>query len=664
MRLERLRLRNFLTFADASIELAPSMVIIGANDSGKSAVIDALAWLFTGLDRRQRAPTLTSHVFNSREIVTAAQWIAQGGFTPAFVEVTGEFGDLSEREGEVWEQLLNDGRLTIGRRIDATNDGAELHLVVCAQAFAKLVGVTDEEWDLEPGGGRRHTEATQFERFEDTWWLSLEDLAARISDEEVPFLRQPWPDPFMDFPGASRLVLVRGPEFGGVAARDLLRPLIAGALRTSLTAAIDAERPAEEAPDAVPPSDGDGSTDTDEDERNTNLDPLGYYLQDAADRAIAEVSEAYSRAIPKWVGGVAGAVVWRQSSYTISERLVDLLIGDLEVELRHSMDDGSREMEDGGRLLDEYGGGTKRAAAMAALELFRDPDIWPPDRYVILAIDEPEVGLHPAAQRRVAAALAGLSTFGVQTIVATHSPVFVNAAKPGGVRLIRSQRDGVENRGSVVVEPTDLQEIVGELGVLPSDVLLARRFVVVEGPSDAMILDHWARTLGQDLRSAGVQTVPVGGHATAELIARFLAVAFEGAEFLVLLDQGRDTEKTRREIDARLGDRGVVTRLLEHAEIEGYFAPAAVVRWLATNGVAIDAASEASVAAALAGPNYKRGLRDLAERLLGREYRVTIDGPMIAALTLPAEVRPGIRGHLAQLVSDDPLVGLGRPGDP
>jgi hypothetical protein len=654
MRLERLRLRNFLTFADASIELAPSTVLIGANDSGKSAVIDALAWLFTGLDRRQRPPTLTSHVFNSREPVALAEWSA-AGFTPAFLEVTGEFGDLSQHEREVWEQLLNDGRLTIGRRIDATNDGMELHLVLGAQAFENLAGVTDEEWDLEPGGGRRHVEVTQFERFENTWWLSFEDLAARISDEEVPFLRQPWPDPFADFPGPSRLVLVRGPEFGGVAARDLLRPLIAGAIRTSLTAAIDAERTAEKAPNAVPPSDDDEPIETDGVSPNMNLDPLGYYLQDAADRAIGDVSEAYSRAIPAWVGGAAGAVVWRQSSYTISDRLVDLLIGELEVELRHSMEDGSREMEDGGRLLDEYGAGTKRAAAMAALDLFRDPDIWPPDRYVILAIDEPEIGLHSAAQRRVAGALAGLSTYGVQTVVATHSPVFVNATPTGGLRLIRSQRDGVENRGSVAVEPVDLREITDELGVMPADILLARRFLVVEGPSDALILEHWARALGQELRSAGVQIVPVEGHTTAPLMARFLTVAFEGAEFLVLLDQGLDTKKTRREIDSRLGDR-VATRVLAHQEIEGYFAQGAVERWLANAGISVDEACRSTVEAALAGPNYKRGLQHLTKALLKREYRVPIDGPAIAALTLPAEIKPEIRGLLSQVVSEEPLV--------
>jgi hypothetical protein len=657
MRLERLRLRNFLTFADASIELAPSTVLIGANDSGKSAVIDAVAWLFTGRDRRQVAPTLTSHVFNSREPVPGARWHAEG-LTPTFLEVTGEFGDLSEHEREVWDQLLNDGRLTIGRRIDATNDGAELHLVLGLQAFQKLDGVTDDEWDLEPGGGRRHLEVTQFEKFENTWWLSLEDLAARISDEEVPFLRQPWPDPFVDFPGPSRLVLVRGPEFGAVAARDLLRPLIGGAIRNSLTAATGAAGGAETVPEALAGSDEDESTDTDEDWRNTNLDPLGYSLQEMADRAIADVSEAYSRAIPTWVGGAAGAVVWRQSSYTVSERLIDLLIGDLEVELRHSMVDGSRELEDSGRILDEYGAGTKRAAAMAALELFRDPDIWPPDRYVILAIDEPEVGLHPAAQRRVASALAGLPTYGVQTVVATHAPVFVNAAPPAGLRLIRSRRDGVENRGSIAVEAVDLREITDELGISPADVLLARRFLVVEGPSDALILQNWARALGQELRSAGVQVVPVEGHTTAPLVARFLTVAFEGAEFLVLFDQGFDTRKTQREIDSRLGDR-VATRVLAHQEIEGYFATSAAERWLATHGIAIDEACHSSVERALAGPNYKRGLQDLTKRYLKREYRVPIDGPAIAALTLPAEVKPEIRGLLSELVSAEPLIRRG-----
>jgi hypothetical protein len=142
------------------------------------------------------------------------------------------------------------------------------------------------------------------------------------------------------------------------------------------------------------------------------------------------------------------------------------------------------------------------------------------------------------------------------------------------------------------------------------------------------------------------------------MMARFLTVAFEGAEFLALFDQGVDTKKTQREIDWRLGDR-VATRVLAHQEIEGYFASGAVERWLATHGISIDEPCHSSVEAALAGPNYKRGLQRLTKAYLDREYRVPIDGAAIAALTLQSEVKPEIRGLLSQLVSEDPLIRLG-----
>jgi hypothetical protein len=56
------------------------------------------------------------------------------------------------------------------------------------------------------------------------------------------------------------------------------------------------------------------------------------------------------------------------------------------------------------------------------------------------------------------------------------------------------------------------------------------------------------------------------------------------------------------------------------------------------------------------GLNYKRRLRDLSDRLLGREYRVTIDGSAIANLTREPELDPEIRGLLSRLLAGDPSI--------
>jgi energy-coupling factor transporter ATP-binding protein EcfA2 len=640
MRLRRLRIRNFRTFVDVTLDLGSSTVLVGANDSGKSTVVDALAWLFWGHDRDGRLPTAHRDMFQSGRAVTLLEISEQGIPFPSFVMVTGEFADLSDRERRIWAPLIDEDHLVFGRKLDGEDDGTELNCVGSAAVAKRLLSTTEGARDLE----REEASALlgeYFEVFEGGVWLSLDTLADAIFADVVPFWPEPRPDPFTDFPARSGLVLIRGPEFGGDAAKELLRPLVARLIRSALrdTGGALADRKA-----------------TVQGDDRGALIPT---VVEAADKAIAKVSEAYSTSLPRWATNIEGAVVYRQSDYGVSERVIDTVIGDLAIDIvaADPAADGYTSWDGEGRALDQYGAGTKRAGAIAALELFRDPDIWPPDQNVLLAVEEPEVGLHPGAQRRVATALAGLSTFGVQTVVVTHSPVFVNAAPLDGLRLVRaSRRAGIVNIGSTIVQPDDLTEIVHDLDVRPSDVLLARGFVIVEGESDALILSAWARVLGQDLQSAGIQIVASGGHTTAAIVARFVSIAYEGADVLVLLDQGRDTEKTRREIDSRFGNR-VTTRLLAHQEIEGYFSSAAVERWLIENGVEVDQQVRDALTSALAGPNYKRGLRDLSARLMGREYRTTIDGSAIASLSREPELDPEMRGLLSRLLAGPPISG-------
>lgn len=73
------------------------------------------------------------------------------------------------------------------------------------------------------------------------------------------------------------------------------------------------------------------------------------------------------------------------------------------------------------------------------------------------------------------------------------------------------------------------------------------------------------------------------------------------------------------------------------------------MRWLAVAGAQTDEALRDEVQGAIRGPNYKRGLRDLAIRRLDREYRVVADGAAIAGLTSEDELAPEIRSLLTEL---------------
>lgn len=188
-----------------------------------------------------------------------------------------------------------------------------------------------------------------------------------------------------------------------------------------------------------------------------------------------------------------------------------------------------------------------------------------------MLIEEPEAGLDAAAQRRVAAALRDLPTYAIQTVVVSHSPVLIGATGPAGWRLVRAGLGPLRGRTRWlrhhVVAADGLVEIARELDARPSDVLLARRFVVVEGESDVQAFDGWARRLGSPLEDHGVRLVPAGGHGSAAQVGRVLDLVYPGADVLVVLDNGPDTQKSKLEIEAR---HGVPVRLLARTEIEAY----------------------------------------------------------------------------------------------
>jgi predicted ATP-dependent endonuclease of OLD family len=206
--------------------------------------------------------------------------------------------------------------------------------------------------------------------------------------------------------------------------------------------------------------------------------------------------------------------------------------------------------------------------------------------------------------------------------------------------------------GVTIDRPVDLGEVRKSLRVEPADILLARRFVIVEGESDKAVLTTWAMALGLDLRSAGIQLVPCGGYAPAEQVTRFLKLAYEGAEFVVVLDNGSDSARAIREIDAKHGDR-VDTVLLNQSAIEAYYHPQAIAAWLRLHGAPGDNL-EQSVEDTLARTASRwKALDALSKEYLGRPFEKLKDGMAIANLTPEHRIDPEIRALLLRIGRDE-----------
>lgn len=123
-----------------------------------------------------------------------------------------------------------------------------------------------------------------------------------------------------------------------------------------------------------------------------------------------------------------------------------------------------------------------------------------------IAIDEPELHLHPSSQRTLAELLQNSNN---QKLIATHSPYIVQRFDPAEVVAItpdgRCHQIPNEKRGEVerVLAHWWSPRLI--------EVLTARRVVVVEGLADRIVVEAAARASGIDLDRVGTVVFEIDG---------------------------------------------------------------------------------------------------------------------------------------------------------
>jgi predicted ATP-dependent endonuclease of OLD family len=130
------------------------------------------------------------------------------------------------------------------------------------------------------------------------------------------------------------------------------------------------------------------------------------------------------------------------------------------------------------------------------------------DRFAnVLIIEEPELHVHPGAERKLFEILQDVVDRGTQVIVATHSDVFVNESEASNI--VRVERDGHTQMRTLSEENTGKE--LAELGYNKSGLLQSEAVVFVEGRSDKRILKKFAKNSGVNLNSEGIAVVELEG---------------------------------------------------------------------------------------------------------------------------------------------------------
>jgi hypothetical protein len=146
----------------------------------------------------------------------------------------------------------------------------------------------------------------------------------------------------------------------------------------------------------------------------------------------------------------------------------------------------STEVDDGVKTsIEEKGDGMQRAVMLSIIQAYADfrKDNEIAKRFIFL-IDEAELHLHPSAQRALKKALLEISSESDQVYVNTHSSVLVSDNEDSQ-RIFKVEKENKRTEVEPITTDDQKMDVIFELlGGSPSDLLLPKNFIIVEGRSE------------------------------------------------------------------------------------------------------------------------------------------------------------------------------------
>ena len=524
MRLKWVHIKNYRSCRDVRIDMCSMHALVGANGSGKSTILRALDFLFN--------PSKT-------KIDDEAFWC---GCTESPIRVEALFGDLTDEEladDRLKPYLRSEGTFHIARwaRLEAggTDDDSTSTegAVVIGQHYCKRV--PRQLW-------LRESEINQKSIAE--WWQDPDQLVA----SGVSFAE------FLGTDGKKPKVGVWKSQASNFASQylsenDFTETWIdnpqgyAGVLKGSLPYYV-----------FVP-----AVRDVTEEAKVTKTNPFGRLLyailEGITDEQRAEL-EASVGSLDRRLNRAGGEA--RLGSVTAIERRLNELLGsympcDLEIEFkpptletiltapRILVDDGFRN------VVSNKGHGLQRAVIFAILQCYAEQVTGhgaAKKKSMILAVEEPELYMHPMAQRTIRRVFSRIAAGGDQVVFSTHSAMLVDVAHFDEIVRVEFVADPTAADGRVesrtwqlpiklmiddlkarhpAASPTN--ESIRDLyshAYHPSrsEGFFAKRIILVEGPTEQYALPIYAEACGIEVDALNIGIVDCGGKGQMDRLYR------------------------------------------------------------------------------------------------------------------------------------------------
>jgi putative ATP-dependent endonuclease of OLD family len=171
---------------------------------------------------------------------------------------------------------------------------------------------------------------------------------------------------------------------------------------------------------------------------------------------------------------------------------------------------------------EEAGLGVQSAIVVGLFEALRQTQ----EQAGVVLIDEPEMYLHPQAQRYFHALLVEMADSGqAQVIYSTHSPVFAEAHRYESLRLFRRGADGrttvaAADEAARTALESDRTKLLAHYDASRSEALFADGVLLVEGPGDQLAAREIAKHVPVDLDAENLSVISCGGKTAIPYHAR------------------------------------------------------------------------------------------------------------------------------------------------
>mgnify|MGYP006286548813 CR=1 FL=1 len=208
---------------------------------------------------------------------------------------------------------------------------------------------------------------------------------------------------------------------------------------------------------------------------------------------------------------------------------------------------------------------------------------------ILLIIEEPESNLHPLMQKWLSRKIHKMAQDGLQILITTHSPIFINLLQLEGLVLVRKDSDD-PNSGTktIQIDSASLVENCIRSGVPESKInvnnvlpfysanstteilegFFAKRIILVEGNTEALTLPIYMEKSGYDTLEHGIAVIPVFGKGNLSKWKRLFSTY--GIPTYIIFDNDEENDENgnrRTDILLTLGaDHQEIDQLITQSE--------------------------------------------------------------------------------------------------